>query len=265
MRHLQRANYGRPDHLRHTDGLQVSSTPYAGNGALPRHEHDEPYLCLVAAGGYRQDSSAGEHDCMPGLLLTHPRGHRHSNRFGPAGARCISIFFDGQPGGGIARLLSDHRRFRLPGADRLAARIEDELRATDDAAPLALQAAVLELAARACRMEGEQRPAWLERVRQRLHDDPLVTPSLHELAALAGVHPAHLARSFRRVHGVPVGEYLRGLRVELARRALRDARLSIAEVAAATGFSDQSHFARVFRRAVGLTPRDYRRRMQGAS
>ena len=266
MQHLQRANYGSPEQLRRLGGLQISTTPYAGGSCLPWHEHDEAYLCLVAAGAYSQQSGTEELACQPGLLLTHPQGHRHANRCGPDGARCISIFFTDETGGGTQRLLGEHRQLRLPGADRLLARIERELQATDDAAPLALQSAVLELVALACRAEGgERRPAWLQRVLQRLHDAPLEMPSLNELAALAGVHPSHLARSFQRMKGVSVGEYQRGLRIELARKALGDRQRSIAEIAAEAGFSDQSHFARVFRRATGQTPREFRQKLQSAS
>lgn len=266
MLHLQRANYGSPEHIRRFGGVQVSTTPYTGGDALPWHEHDEAYLCLVAAGGYIQQSADQDIACEPGLLLTHPQGHRHTNRFGPDGARCISIFFADEPNGAVRRLLGDYRQLRLPGADRLLARIESELRATDDAAPLALQSAVLELTAIACRAsDASRRPAWLQRVLQRLHDDPSATLSLLELAALAGVHPSHLARSFQQAQGVSVGEYQRQLRIELARKALSDRQRSIAEVAAAAGFSDQSHFARVFRRVTGQTPRDYRQQLQSAS
>lgn len=264
MQHLQRTNYGQPEQLRQLGGLQISATPYAGDGALPLHEHDDAYLCLVAAGSYTQQSNGAEIECQPGLLLTHPQGHRHANRFGPDGARCISIFFTDMASEGVSRLLGEHRQLRLPDADRLLSRIARELRATDDAAALALQSAVLELVALACRADDEQQQAWLQQVLDRLHDDPLTTLSLQELAALAGVHPSHLARSFQRAKGASVGEYQRALRIALARKALAEQHRSIADVAAMAGFNDQSHFARVFRRITGETPRDYRHRLQGA-
>ena len=125
---------------------------------------------------------------------------------------------------------------------------------------------MLELLALACRQDdGGRRPAWLTGVLERLHDDPCTTLSLSELAALAGVHPAHLARRFRQWQGVSIGEYQRGLRIGLARDALGDRRRSIADIAAAAGFTDQSHFARVFKRMVGDTPRGFRQKTQNAS
>jgi transcriptional regulator GlxA family with amidase domain len=52
------------------------------------------------------------------------------------------------------------------------------------------------------------------------------------------------------------------LRVQQARRLLAISSKSVAEVAAATGFYDQSHFTKRFRSATGMTPRQYRRRFQ---
>ena len=265
MQRLERTNFGSPERLHTSSSLRVSVTSYPGDSALPWHEHDDAYLCLVAGGAYSQRTSGRDTDCTGGLLLVHPRGHRHANHFSSRGARCLSMFLSAELAAdvGVHRLLDDYRLLQLPDAARLLRRIERELAANDDAAALALQSAVLELVAQACRQGDEpDRPAWLTHVRQRLHDDPLATPSLRELAQLAGVHPAHLARRFQQAHGVSVGEYQRGLRIAIAREALADRSRSIAAVAAEAGFADQSHFARVFRRMVGQTPRDFRRALQ---
>lgn len=266
MQRLGRANLGSPQHRRAVGGLLVTATQYGGEGRLPLHEHGESYLCLVARGAYAQQASGGETACTPGLLLVHPQGHRHANRFSPAGARCLSIFPSPElaEGGALRTLLGSYRSLRLPDAPPLLARIERELVAADDAAPLALQSAVFELMALACRNERvESRPAWLGRVLERLHDDPLGELSLPELGQLAGVHPAHLARSFQRTQGMSVGEYRRRLRIRQACRALAEDARPIADIAAEAGFADQSHFARVFKRVTGATPRDYRHARNG--
>ncbi len=268
MQRLERTNFGSPERLHTSGGLRVSVTNYAGDSALPWHEHDDAYLCLVAAGSYTQHSGGRDTDCRHGLLLVHPHGHRHANRFAGDGARCLSMFLSAElaADAGVRRLLGEHRVLQLPGAERLLRRLEHELAANDDAAALALHAAVLELVAQACRQDhAPDRPGWLKRVLERLHDDPLATPSLQELAALAGVHPAHLARRFQQTQGVSVGEYQRGLRIGIARKALAEGACSIAAVAAEAGFTDQSHFARVFKRMTGQTPRDFRQGLQIAS
>jgi AraC family transcriptional regulator len=99
----------------------------------------------------------------------------------------------------------------------------------------------------------------LLRVRDRLHDAIAGGCCLEELAAEGGVHPAHLARSFRRHFRCTVGEYLRRLRVEEAGRRLANSDEPLVAVALAAGYADQAHFTKAFRRATGTTPAEYRR------
>jgi AraC family transcriptional regulator len=80
-----------------------------------------------------------------------------------------------------------------------------------------------------------------------------------EVAQAAGVHPAHLARGFRTYFKTSLGSYIRRLRVEFAARELVQSEASLATVALAAGFADQSHFTRLFKRHTGFTPNAYRR------
>jgi AraC-like DNA-binding protein len=78
-------------------------------------------------------------------------------------------------------------------------------------------------------------------------------PSLEDLAHIAGLSPFHLTRVFHEATGLPPHTYLTQLRVSRAKQRLQ-AGDPIADVAAATGFSDQSHLTRRFKRIVGVTP-----------
>lgn len=73
------------------------------------------------------------------------------------------------------------------------------------------------------------------------------------LAAAAGVHPNHLSRLCRRFEGVSLIGWLTALRMERARRLLREG-MDAAHVAPACGFAEPSHFRRTFRRQHGLPP-----------
>ena len=81
-----------------------------------------------------------------------------------------------------------------------------------------------------------------------------------DLAASAGVHPDHLARAFRLRFGVPLGTYVRRLRLDWAAGQLSGGGdVAIVHIALNAGFADQSHFTRAFKRHTGLTPAEYRR------
>ena len=79
---------------------------------------------------------------------------------------------------------------------------------------------------------------------------------LDELAALVSFSPYHLLRTFRQAVGFPPHAYQTQLRVAEAKRLL-SASVPIAEVALRTGFADQSHLSRHFKRLVGVPPGKY--------
>jgi AraC family transcriptional regulator len=83
--------------------------------------------------------------------------------------------------------------------------------------------------------------------------------SLEQLAAVARLSPYHFARQFRAATGLPPHRYVIARRVERARQLLQQDRdLSLAEVAADAGFSDQSQLTHHFKRIVGVTPGRFR-------
>jgi AraC family transcriptional regulator len=84
-------------------------------------------------------------------------------------------------------------------------------------------------------------------------------PTLEQLATVACLSAYHFARQFKAATGLPPHQYVIARRVERARQLLlTGADLSLAEVAAHAGFSDQSQFGHHFKRLVGVTPRQFR-------
>ena len=84
---------------------------------------------------------------------------------------------------------------------------------------------------------------------------------LASLAALAGLSPHHFGQAFKAATGVPPHRYVLRSRVARARELLRDPRLTVADVAIAVGFSNQSHLTRHFRGLTGVTPARFRREL----
>jgi AraC-like DNA-binding protein len=86
---------------------------------------------------------------------------------------------------------------------------------------------------------------------------------LATLAAITGIGIFHLIRVFRRATGLPPYAYLEQIRVARAAALLREG-LPVSQIAARTGFSDQSHLTRFFKRIVGVPPGRYRRSVLAA-
>ncbi len=106
---------------------------------------------------------------------------------------------------------------------------------------------------------GRKCPPWLEKARQMAHDRFTERLTLAEIARAVGVHPVHLAREFSRHYRCTVGELIRELRIEYACREISHEGRSLADIALAAGFSDQSNFSRTFKKVTGFTPHRYQR------
>lgn len=114
-------------------------------------------------------------------------------------------------------------------------------------------------------LEVNERPAigglagWrLRLIDERLSDDP-TAPSLGELAALCNVSVRQLTRGFKVSRGCSIGDYIESRRMESAKRLLV-AGENVKTIAFTMGFSSPSSFTFAFRRAVGISPSQFRQR-----
>jgi len=98
--------------------------------------------------------------------------------------------------------------------------------------------------------------AAVKRAKDFLAENFAQNISLDTLSKIAYLSPFHLLRAFRQAVGLPPHEYLINLRVERAKQLLAKGH-ALAAVAYETGFCDQSHFSRQFKRLVGVTPGRY--------
>lgn len=83
--------------------------------------------------------------------------------------------------------------------------------------------------------------------------------SLARLAEQVGMSEFYFNRLFKRATGVPPSQYQIRLRMDAARRLLRETDFSVIRIGNEVGYANPSHFARIFRKETGLTPSDYRR------
>jgi AraC family transcriptional regulator len=85
--------------------------------------------------------------------------------------------------------------------------------------------------------------------------------NLERLAAQAGLSKFYFNRLFKSATGVSPSRYQIALRMDEARRLLRETKKSVVDVALDLGYANPSHFAQAFRKEAGLTPSEYRRQV----
>jgi AraC family transcriptional regulator len=256
---------GVPVRARSVGGFVFTEYRYPEHAVIRRHCHELAYFSSVLSGSYVEHCSPKHaRHCDSEHVLYHPAGEAHSDVFGNRGGAifCVEL----QP-----KWLSTLREYELHSeasialshrmVSWLASRAYVAFTDPDDRSALRLEATAIELLYQlpwkhAARAESGA-PRWLKDVVEIIHAEFHRPFSLAALAQRVGAHPVHLARAFRRRHGVTVGQYARRLRVDYAMRALAGGD-SLADIAAHAGFSDQSHMGRVFRAATGMTPRQFR-------
>src|SRR5262249_35382740 len=105
-------------------------------------------------------------------------------------------------------------------------------------------------------------PARLRTIKELVHAKMEDELTLIEMAQSVSLTPAYFSRMFRKSTGETPHEFVLRQRVERAKTMLREKQKRVLDVAVACGFKTQQHFARVFRRICGTSPREYRSEFQ---
>ena len=259
---IPRVSHGRPTRSVAVGPYTITEAHYAPHQQVRRHEHSSPSWTLVLAGGFEERFSRDTVLGLSNTVLTKPATADHANTYGPSGATCLLIETRDDTIGARFGAPRVHDSGTVP---RLARRIHAALSSTEPLARFGLEALLIELGVATLRTEhftpASRRQAWLNAVRDQLEGEFRAPPSLGELAQSHGVHPVYLCQAFRAAFGTSVGQFVRTVRFEWARDALRlgGRDVSIADVAAAAGFSDQAHLTREFRKRAGISPSRYRK------
>jgi AraC family transcriptional regulator len=245
--------------------LRLTDVRHPRGRELPRHEHELAYFSLLLDGDYTETIGPRRFRYRPGTVGFHPAGLQHCDEIGSCGGRFFCIELDGrwlQRARDLELRLQPAPAIYEGEVAMLALRLHHEMRSGDDGAHLAAESLILEMLA-ALGLEPRLftetgPPAWLLRVKDRLRDEIRPRPALTELALEASVHPVYLARAFRRFERCSIGEYARRLRVEKACRDILRGDRSLADIALDSGFADQAHFTRVFKRFLKVPPGAFR-------
>jgi AraC family transcriptional regulator len=254
----------------HVAGLRLTEVAISPGERLPRHAHEPAFFCLVLAGAHKERFGSAERIDRAFSLTCRPSGFEHQIAIGPVGERFFTVELgavwtemlseldatselgpaDVHDVGAFSAMLKLHRQtYRSCNLGR-----EPDVFAVESLGAELLAHSV----ARRARRE-RRRPAWLSRVVDYLEAHYMDPLRVRPLAREAGVHPVHLARVFRDVYRCSMAEYQIAARIRHACVLLGETDLPLAQIALATGFSDQSHFTRHFAALSGQPPGVFRR------
>ena len=106
-------------------------------------------------------------------------------------------------------------------------------------------------------------PGWVKELKEIIQDQIDTNLSLTDISKSLDIHPSYLSREFsKHFDNLSFGEYIRKLRIEKAIELMKTSPYSLTEIAYLTGFSDQSHFTRIFKKHTGQNPSAYRKKIR---
>ena len=106
-------------------------------------------------------------------------------------------------------------------------------------------------------------PSSARELKEIIQDHIDTNISLKEISKGLEISPSYLSREFSKYfEDLSFGDYIRKQRIEKAIELMQTASYSLTEIAYLTGFSDQSHFTRIFKKHTGQNPSQYRKKLQ---
>jgi hypothetical protein len=112
--------------------------------------------------------------------------------------------------------------------------------------------------------KGKKAPAWARELKEMIQDqmDTNMALSLQQVSDELEINPSYLSREFSKYFdNLSFGDYIRKLRIDKAINLIGNTGYSLTEIAYLTGFSDQSHFNRIFKKQTGITASEYRKNL----
>jgi AraC family transcriptional regulator len=225
------------------------------------HTHGDAHFVLISGGDYVSIAEGHQAERFP-VLVYNPPGttHRDHFKYGRGSYFAISLERAKVEMAGYEIALPDGPVY-LSEMAQFAIAMRVARCCTVQPGGLTLDALCHELLwsmDRLLRPVDRRPPSWLEKAVELLHDRYLEDLNIADVANGVGIHPVHLARSFRRHFRCSPGEFTRFCRLERAAHMLTRSDRSLGEIALESGFGDQSQFSKAFARDLGIAPGEYR-------
>jgi len=227
------------------------------------HFHENPYLMYVLQGNLYDINKKRTTICSTGSLMLHNWQEAHFNEKHSVGARGFHIEFE--PDWFAEKKLNINfwegsLLIENPNLHHITAKIYFEFKCQDAYSNCSIELLLFQLCESieaTNEIQQLDEPLWMNQLRQLLHENH-EDLSLNYLSKTLGVHPGHISRAVPKYLKTTLGDYIRRIKIKKALNEIVNPKNSLLDISYSCGFSDQSHFNRIFKLYMGMTPMQYR-------
>lgn len=108
-------------------------------------------------------------------------------------------------------------------------------------------------------VQSQNMHAYTQQLKERIQQNPSARYAIGQLAEEMGLSESHFYRVFRETNGQSPTAYMERVRMDYACQVLKESKMSITDIAMELGFKTSQHFATVFKKLIGVTPRVWRK------
>jgi len=244
-------------------GISLSEYDYVDPGT-PWHYHENPYLMYVIHGNMLDINKQQQSHLPTGSLMFLNWEEVHRSTKASNSGRGFHLQMDRSwliAHDLDADLWEGSSKIENPSIHHLLGKIYHEFRQTDQFSSLTIEVLVLQLCAALttnATVISQSEPDWIRQLKSILHENSQEI-TLSRLSEQLGVHPVHISRTIPAFLDTTLGEYLRREKVKKAFPLLLNKNRTLSEIAYECGFSDQSHFTRIFKKYYKLAPNAFRK------
>jgi len=249
--------FGMTEQSLKTENFNVSVTSHSMNSEIAMHSHSKPYICLLAHGTYKEKSNVSD-IITDGEVIYRTSNYEHSNIFSEKGGICLNIE------------INDYEQFISLNDLQLPNTISKQ-KGTVELYKLLyglkcglpndiLNIYCYESMISTVNYFNESGDIlWVNKIKEFINDTPLEPISLNKLSLEFSLHPNYIVRKFKETTGYKLSDYLTKIRLEHSIKQLIENEKNLTSIALESGFYDQSHFNRNFKKQLETTPSHFRK------
>lgn len=242
-----------------TGNFNISVSYHSAHSRIPVHAHNLPYLCLSMSGTYSEISLKTSF-IKPGSVVYRKAYYEHANHILNEDCVCLNMEVK-NPDLFQNTAAFDTSSFERPiniNLSKLLISLKNNAR-TDVIDLQCFESLTTHINGN--RSYGLAK--WVSQIKDYIQSDPMQNISLEKLSKEVQLHPNYIIRKFKGITGYKLSEYLEKIRLEYAIRELMASGDKIGYIAVDSGFYDQSHMNRVFRKHLQTSPKVFREMLKG--